>query len=145
MATPFTSIYGYIRTLLGDTDVTLQKWTNDVIADAIRMALLGISGYSASGVSVEPTIVDDNDMIIVAGKSAMVLLSPTPGRFAWKTKNISVSRDSRAKVDTMRLIETMIADAEAGGEDSGFDADHSLTAFLERYTRLTDSINEASV
>jgi hypothetical protein len=115
-----------------------------VIADAISVSLLTNNTYSASGVTVVPTIASDNDTAIIVCKAALVLLSPTGSLRYWKTRNMSVGREYKAKLDVMRILEEMISEAESGGESS-FLADHSLTAYLERVNRLITSINEASV
>lgn len=144
MATLYTVLYPHIRVLLGDTDASFYNWENAILDDAIEVALLTNADYSASGSdSIEPTLADDNALALVVFEASKVLLNPSPGRFTYRTRSLSVSRDSAGKADILRYIEDEIYKLKNG--TSLISKDSSLIAYLEHNLRHMDTVNEANI
>lgn len=144
MATDYSDLYPHIRVLLGDTDASYYKWTDGVLDDAIEVALLTNDDYSASGSdSITPTVASDDDLALIIFEAAKILLNPSPGRFSYKTRVLSVSRDNAGKADILRFIEDAIYKLQNG--ESVVSKDSSLIAYLDHNLRYLDTLNEASV
>ena len=143
MATPFSDLYAYIRAILQDTDSSYYRWENAVIDDALSLALLRNGDYSKSGSTVTPTLADDDDTALLVFETAKILITPAPGRFSFKTRVLSVSRDAAWKRDTLLLIEENLEKLKNG--EALFTKDSSLIAYLECAQRTIDTINEADL
>jgi len=130
--------------VLGDTDTSFYKWVDGVLDDAIEVALLTNADYSASGSdSITPSVANDNDLALIVFEAVKVLLNPSPGRFTYKTRVLSVSRDSAGKVDILRFVEGEIYKLQSGV--SVLSKDSSLISYLEHNLRYLDTVNEADI
>lgn len=144
MATNYSDLYPHIRVLIGDTDASYYTWLDAVLDDAIDFALLTNSDYAAGGGNtITPDVADDNDLAVIVLTAARVLLNPSPGRFSYRTRALSVSRDSSGKVSILSFIEDKLYELQSGG--SIVSKDSSLIAYLEHATRYLDTFNEADL
>ena len=144
MATDYSVLYPHIRVVVGDTDASFYKWVDAILDDAIEVALLTNTTYAASGSdSITPTVASDSDLALLVFEAVKVLLSPSPGRFTFKTRVLSVSRDAAGKVDILRFVEDEIYKLKSGG--SVVSKDSSLVAYLEHATRHLNTISEADI
>jgi hypothetical protein len=144
VATAYSVLYPHIRIIVGDTDASFYRWADGILDDAIEMALLLNADYSASGSgSITPTVASDDDLALIVFESVKVLLNPSPGRFSYKTRVMSVSRDSAGKKDILTFVEDEIYKLRNGG--SVVSKDSSLIAYLERGVRYLDTVGEANI
>ncbi len=144
MATDYSVLYPHIRVIVGDTDASFYTWADGILDDAIEVVLLTNSTYAASGSdSITPTVASDDDLALIVFESVRVLLNPKSGRFSYKTRPLSVSRDAAGKADTLRFVEDEIYKLQTGG--SIVSKDSSLIAYLEHATRYINTISEADI
>jgi hypothetical protein len=109
MATAMSTLYPLVRAACGDhgvydDDNTLIANTyifqDNVIANTMKLALLEISGYSASGTDITPTLTSGGHIeALIVYWTALYLLLPERETFI-KTASFSMSKDSiKAQLD----------------------------------------------
>lgn len=143
MATAYSTLYPHLRVILGDTDVSIQRWSNSVLDDAIEAALLQSADYSGDGTQINPSVADDDDLALILYRAAQILVNPQAGASSYRTRGLSVSRDGAAKRDILQFLDEKILIITEGG--SVFSKDSSLLAFLEDALRTIDTVNEADI
>ena len=128
--TPFTTVYPYARTLLGDLDTIAPIWSDDQLDLGIRVGLLQEESYSevatvsASGDrEITPALATKGDLFRIALRTALGLLSPSMQEGSYRTPMLSVSRGRNLNYEDMqRSLQVLVDGGEATAlSDSEFD------------------------
>ena len=142
-----SDLYGYVRSILGDTGVysdagvvvsNTYYWNDAVIKMAVELILLDTSTYSLTNSDyISPQISNNNDRKFIVYSAALMLLLPERDR-SIKTSNYSLSKDS------IELQIGMIWQTVQNTQNSGllpYASDGSLTHLYNLATRMTTQLS----
>ncbi len=150
--TPFSILYPFIRTLLGDI-FTIPSYSNDQLDMGIRQALLfedpcfaEVTLINPEGdQEITPAIVNASDKLRVCVRSAIALLRPSSDAGSYRTPMLSVSTTVSISYTDLKSLLRELTDgglnivASDNEFDQAFNGITTVPALLNRFG-VTSSI-----
>lgn len=145
--TAFTSLYPFIRTLLGDT-ARLPVWSNDQIDMGLRLGLLQEEDYveltdiSITGdKQVSPELPAKIDYLRVSVRAALALITPAATEGSYRTPMLSVTRGANVSYQDMKMLLQKLVN----GGDSIIVSDNEFDQMINGFTTVPTMLSRFGV
>jgi len=145
MATTFSSLYGFIRAILGDRDPVRVMYSDDVLDQHISLAAMMLMDSAvvvdeeSDPLAFTTTLSTTNKGIVVL-EAALTILGPNSEYFSYRTPIHSVTRSGGVN-SIISWIEDRLGDLRGGR--FAFTADNELIALVNGAERFIDAFDEA--
>lgn len=143
MATAYATIYGLVRTILGDTSPIVKDYADDVIQGQINWTVIKLN-EPAIQLGDESNFAADlcpRDQVRMSLKIALNLIYPNPDQFSYATPiGFRVSRKGGI-AQLIGFIQKQLDDVEGGAFPMAVDTD--IRAMLNGYLRYCNDITAA--
>ncbi len=139
MATAYSEIYGYVRSLIGDDNSEAYLYTDGVLLSQLNFLIIELDDplITVGSSSHFATVLTNNQLATFAVKMALNILSPESDNFRYTAPMLSVARSGgisalvtflKAKLDVLE------------GNDNATATDDFISALLAGPRRYFDTI-----